>query len=162
MQITLCVELCLRQIMWNYNFITEIWKKYWFINSLAVAYSKEIGFNFPLTDTTLKCQVTIKVNGAILKYILWEQIRYTVFIPCKFPIYFYMINCIFDICRWSVWSKTTIFAVAITALLQTHLRQVFHLHLIIVGGQIAQASMESELLSLSTLKTFYWRKCALN
>lgn len=38
---------------------------------------------------------SIKVNGAVLKYILWEQIRSVIFIACRFPIYFYMINHIF-------------------------------------------------------------------
>lgn len=58
MQIILCksyvldgyVKLQLRN--WNL-------KKYQFINSPALAYSKEIGFNCPLTDTTLKCQATL-------------------------------------------------------------------------------------------------------
>lgn len=48
--------------MWNCNFITEIWKKKkktWFLNSAALAYSKEIEFNCPLTDTTPKCQVAL-------------------------------------------------------------------------------------------------------
>lgn len=84
--------------MCGFNFITKIWKKCWLkFPCTCLLWGNWVRLSSRWHDSEVSSN-SLKVNEAVLKYILWEQIRSAIFIACKFPIYFYMINHTFNIC----------------------------------------------------------------